>query len=117
MDSVVTGLAALLVIEGFAAVAAVFYIIRVYLGSERTSTVFRMLVQADMVKVVAGLWIAALVIYFYAAKGSPVPPWTRPITALALIALLFPPIYHAVTIYRLRRRYGDSTPPPLHAED
>lgn len=112
-------MAVAILIEMIAATIAVAYVVAVYLRSSRQSQIFRMLVRSDVLKVTAGAWIGFLAAYrlLNLESGNRLPDWTAPISAVVVAVLLAPPILHALTFRRLRKRYGDGTPPPLHEGD
>lgn len=118
VDVVTNVLAVAVLIEGVFAIAATIYITRIYVGGTRQSRIFRMLVRADWIKVVAGAWIGFLAVVRLANFPSNVlPPWTTPISAIVVMMLLWPPILHAWTMRQLRSGRGDGTPPPWHPDD
>lgn len=116
----ITGvMAGALIVEMGCAIIALGYVVAVYLRAKpaRQSVIFRMLVSSDVIKVLAGVWIGFLAVYRLSDFGVSLPVWTSPISAIVIGILLFPPILHAIVFHRLRKRYGDSSPPPFHAGD
>lgn len=113
VDTITDLIALAICVELIAATVGVVYIANVYLHSDRRSRIFRMLVRSDVIKLIAGGWIGALAIFRLVNDGVRLPMWTTPISALVVAALLAPPIFHAVTFWRLRQASGDGTPPPL----
>ena len=115
LTGLTTLLGYLIAITAVAAAVAVTYIVWIYRKSARSSLMFRMLVRADVLKIVAGAWFAAIVVYWVRNPGAALPEWMRVVSAVAIEVLLLPPILHAVTVWRLRHKRGDSSPPPWDA--
>lgn len=118
IEDITAVMAVVILIEMAVATLSLSYVIAVYIRSKsRDSVIFRMLVGSDVIKVIAGVWIGFLAIYRLSDFGVPLPVWTSPISAVVVAILLAPPILHAIVFRRLRRRYGDGTPPPFHVTD
>ena len=106
-----------IIVTFLGSVLSVGYVTYVYRRSTRQSIIFRMLVRADVMKVAGATWLGCLAVFRLFNDGQPLPPWTVLVSAFAVEILLIPPILHALTLRKLRRNYGDSTPPPWHPED
>ena len=118
IDTVTNVLAVLLAVEIIAATVSSAYVASVYFASNPPrSRMFRAITRDDVLKVLAGLWIGALTVWRLSDFGRPLPTWTTPISAFVVAILLWPPIDHAITIYRLRQAKGDHTPPPFTETD
>lgn len=118
VEDVTEVMAAAILIEMCVATVSLGYVIAVYIRAQsRQSVIFRMLVSSDVIKVLAGVWIGFLAVYRLSDFGVALPVWTSPISAVVVAILLAPPILHALVFWRLRKRYGDGTPPPFHIED
>lgn len=108
-----------LLLEVIGAAISVGYTLRIYQHSQRTSRTFRTIVRDDLIKVIAGAWIGALVIIRLVPSPDPVtlPAWTVLVSTVAIVALLWPPIDHALTFRRLRQQRIPPRPPPFDIDD
>jgi uncharacterized membrane protein YfcA len=109
-DLLLTGLCALAI----TCVLSTLYLWRIYRRQNvPRSQVFRMLIWACLVISSVGIYFTYAIIRRFLGE----PPLPALIATAFILALFTPPPFFALQVWRLRRRYNGTRPPPFTEND
>lgn len=103
----------LVVIPALSLISAA-YLWRIYHRAKDPSWLFRMFIQSNWRKAVAGAYVGVLTGTFLLSPitGFVIPrEVSAPVTGVVALVLVSPPLVHAVTVWRYRRATGSAEPP------